>query len=436
MSVAGAGAGGPAAGPATAGSARPPPFRLPGEHFAAALLFLVAGGIGMVWLAPGLAAGAFSDPRVAGVAHLLTLGWISTSILGALYQFLPVALGASIRWEGLAEVTFAAWVAGVAAFAAGMILGRSGLAVAGAGAVGGAVVLLLANLAATLPRATRRGLTWWCVIGAALALAGAWVLGFLLAVNQGHDLLGESRFAVAAVHLHIAAGGWVLLTMIGVADRLMPMFLLSHGVPTWPNRAAAAAVAAGTLGFLLSDHLVGVWILRPAGAVMAAGAGLFLLQALLHYRARRRSLDPGMTLVAGALVLLAAAAATGWIATGRGLAAPRLLTAYGLLLVPGGLGLFVAGHYYRIVPFLTWFHRFGPVAAERDVPRVGDLFGHRLARLAGGLMAAGVPTAAAGAGLGEAALVRTGAVAFAAGTWILTAQMARIATKRPRKEAS
>lgn len=431
MSGAGAGAGAPAAGPATAGSARTPPFRLPGEHFAAALAFLVAGGLGMVWLAPGLAAGAFSDPRVAGVTHLLTLGWISTSILGALYQFLPVALGASIRWEGLADVTFAAWVAGVAAFAGGMILDRNGLAVAGAGAVGGAIVLLLVNLGGTLPRATRRGLTWWCVLGAAVFLAGAWVLGFLLAVNQGHDLLGDSRFVVAAVHLHIAAGGWILLTMIGVADRLLPMFLLSHGAPTWPGRAAAAAVAAGALGLLLSDHVLGLWILRPAGAALAAGTALFLLQALLHYRARRRSLEPGMTLVAGALLLLGAAAVTGWVATGRGLAAPRLLTAYGLLLVPGGLGLFVAGHYYRIVPFLTWFHRFGPVAADRDVPRVGELFGHGTARAAGGLMTLGVAVAAAAAAVGEGGWVRAGATAFSAGSWIMAAQMARIATRRP-----
>lgn len=423
----------PAAGPSpgAGGAARPPPFRLPGEHFAAALVFLLAGAVGTVWLAPALAAGAFSDPRVAGVTHLLTLGWISTSILGALYQFLPVALGASIRWEGLAEVTFAAWTAGVAAFAGGMMTGRTWVAVAGAGAVGAAVVLLLVNLGATLPRATRRGLTWWCVLGAAVFLAGAWLLGFLLAVNLGHDLLGGSRFVVVAVHLHIAAGGWVLLTMIGVADRLLPMFLLSHGAPSWPGRAAAAAVAAGALGLLLSDHVVGVWVLRPAGAALAAGTGLFLLQALLHYRARRRSLDPGMALVAGALLLLGAAAAAGWVATGRGTADPRLLTAYGLLLVPGGLGLFVAGHYYRIVPFLTWFHRFGPVAADRDVPRVGDLFASGPARAAGAMMTAGVAAAAAAAAAGEAAALRIGAVVFAAGTGIMAGQMARIATRRP-----
>ena len=32
-------------------------------------------------------------PRVVAVTHLFTLAWITTSIMGALYQFLPVALG-------------------------------------------------------------------------------------------------------------------------------------------------------------------------------------------------------------------------------------------------------------------------------------------------------------------------------------------------------
>ena len=41
-----------------------------------------------------LAAGNFLSQRLAGVTHLFTLGWLTTTIYGALYQLLPVALGA------------------------------------------------------------------------------------------------------------------------------------------------------------------------------------------------------------------------------------------------------------------------------------------------------------------------------------------------------
>lgn len=421
-----------ARGSSAEGTAAAPPFLLPGEHFAAALFFLVAGAIGLVWKAPALAAGGFTEPGVAGVTHLFTLGWITTSIFGALYQFLPVALGAPVRWEGLAHLTFWGWVAGVLAFAGALIVDVPGALVPGAGLLGAAILAFAVNLGATLPRAPRRGLTWWCVLGAALFLLGGWLLGFLLAVNLGTGILGATRFTVLVVHLHIAAGGWVLLTMIGVSHHLLPMFLLSHGASRRAGVVAAALVAAGATGFLLSEHLFPVGVLRPAGLLMAGGAVAFLVQAGLHYAKRRRpSVDPGMRLAAGALGLLAVAVVLGVVSLVAGVGGPRLATAYGVALVPGGLGLFVAGHYYKILPFLTWFHRFGPVAAERDVPAVAELFDPRPARAAGVLMVSGVLATVLGIGLGQPLTTRLATVAFAAGAILEAGQMAAVVRRGP-----
>lgn len=425
----------PASLPGDAGaapsSAQVPPFAVPGRHFGAALGFLVLGAVALVPLGPALAAGAFADPRVVAATHLFTLGWIGTSILGALYQFVPVALGTSVRSLRLTEVTFWAWTPGVAVFAGGFLLGSATLTTAGAAAVGAAILLFAGNLGATLPRAPRRDLTWWCVAGATAFLLGAWVLGFLLAVNAHTDLLGPSRFTVLIVHLHLAAGGWVLLVVIGVAHRLLPMFLLSHGARELPGKAAAALVGAGAAGLLLSEHLLPTGAIRPALAVMAAGAGAFLLQTALWYRARRRPrLDPGLRLTAAGLVLLGAALAAGVAALAAGRPSPRLLTAYGLLLVPGGLGLFVAGHYYKILPFLTWFHRFGPVAAEREVPTVAELVHPRAAHAAGALLATGAAVLAGGALAGSAAACTAGATALAAGAALEAGQIVHIVTRR------
>ena len=86
---------------ATAGRAMPvvapTSVRLPGQHFAAALFYLVTGAVALVWIAPELAIGAYPSPHVAGITHLFTLGWLTTTIFGALYQLLPVALGAPLR---------------------------------------------------------------------------------------------------------------------------------------------------------------------------------------------------------------------------------------------------------------------------------------------------------------------------------------------------
>src|SRR5690606_32181045 len=92
-------------------------LRLAGEHFAAAMVFLIAGCAGLVWVAPLLASGLYLSPKVAGVTHLFTLGWLTTTIFGALYQLLPVALGAPVRWRAVGHVSFATFVPGVAVFA-------------------------------------------------------------------------------------------------------------------------------------------------------------------------------------------------------------------------------------------------------------------------------------------------------------------------------
>ena len=75
----------------------PPPFRLPGIHFIGGIVWLALGGAGLVAVAPLLARGQFLSPSVIAVTHLFTLGVITGSIFGALYQFYPMSLGAAPR---------------------------------------------------------------------------------------------------------------------------------------------------------------------------------------------------------------------------------------------------------------------------------------------------------------------------------------------------
>ncbi|MEZ4585403.1 MAG: hypothetical protein R2909_03260 [Gemmatimonadales bacterium] len=407
-----------------------PPFSLPGEHFGAALVFLALGSVGLVLFADLLAGGAYPAPQVIAVTHLFTLGWITTSIMGALYQFLPVALGQPIRSTRLAHASFWFYVIGLPLFVGGLLSGRADVLVGGAGSFATGLLLFLGNLAATLAVADRRGVTWWALCGAALFLALTLILGLALTGNLRWGYLGPNRFIALGVHLHVAIAGWVLLVIVGVADRLLPMFLLSHGVSDALSRAAVALLAAGAATLAIFHHgppMLGRWV--PA-LLMGGGLGCFLAQAARYYRKRvRPSLDPGMRLAAIALgilaggLVLAGPVATGW-------AGPRLATAYVLLLV-GGISLFVAALYYKIVPFLVWFHRFGRLAGRRPVPKVAELFNARVAALAGGLLPLGLAGLAAGIVVGNVPVVRAAATAFAAGVLVEGAQMLQLARRRP-----
>ena len=93
---------------------------LAAEHFVAATLYLLAGALGLVWVAPELAAGAYLSPHVAGITHLFTLGWLTTTVFGALCQLLPVALGTPVRSTRVAHAAFWAFAPGAGIFAAGV----------------------------------------------------------------------------------------------------------------------------------------------------------------------------------------------------------------------------------------------------------------------------------------------------------------------------
>src|SRR5690606_24337737 len=99
----------------------------------------------------------------------------------------------------------------------------------------------------TLASVRERPLTWWALAGATLFLVVTPLYGVLLQLDLA-DGLGVHRFHAIAVHAHVAVIGVVMLVIVGVAHRLIPMFLLSHGAnerPAWT--AVVLLFAAATL---------------------------------------------------------------------------------------------------------------------------------------------------------------------------------------------
>jgi hypothetical protein len=419
----------PAGMPGLDTAAAPPPS-LPGEHFAAALVFFTCGTLGLAVVAPELAGGHFFAPRVAAVVHLFVLGWITLSIFGALCQFMPVAVGRPMRWLPLAHVSFGCHVLGVTLFVTALAAGLRHVLHVGATLLAVAFVTFATNLGASLASAkpTERSLTWWALAGATLFLVVTPIYGVLLALSLHGEVAVADRFAFIAVHAHAALVGFVMLVIVGVAHRLLPMFLLSHGASERPAWASAALLFAGAL--VLALPVGGRARLLAAGVLAAGGVLAFIAQAFLFFRHRKRkAVDPGMRLAGVGLVGLTCAVGIAPLALSRGLADLHLLTAYFIVLI-GGLSLFVAGHYYKIVPFIVWYHRFGPLIGKRKVPKVAELYSERVALLDAALLVLGWLGVAAGTYAGAATLVRGAALVFAVGASIEAYVIARVAQRR------
>jgi len=377
--------------------------------------------------APTLARGAWLSPDAAAVAHCFTIGWLVTSAYGALYQLGPVAMGIEARSVRAGFITLVLHTIGTALVVMGLGGWLPGLMGAGWTLVTLALALWSWNVGTrlgTTPRAPRIG---WTV----LAAFGALWLGVLVAGARIGNALGwwmVPREALVAAHVQLAAVGFGTLLVMGIGSRLLPMFLLSRTAPEWAAPLAAPLTGGGVLlqvaGWLFDAPL----LVRTGGLLAASGVALFLLQASLWLRHRaRRELDPSLRQVVAALLLLGGAIVTGLAALAT--ARPQLVAAYGLCLIVGWLALLVGAIYARILPFLTWMHRYSRRAGEQGVPKVGELVPVRWVRRGSAAWMAGALVLPLAVALGLPALAQAGAALFALGSLMSLALYARLALR-------
>ncbi len=334
------------------------PASIPLRYFGAAAVFHLAA-----WLA--LAAGATGAPRFVGglgwplaALHLVTLGVLAMTAIGASLQLMPVATRQPVHSTRLPAAIWWFYTAGVAATTIGM--GTSQPALLGAGAV--AVVLGLLGYGGLTARnfIGARGMAgivahgWIAVASLVVVVVSALSLAF---AYLGWPVL--ERPVALALHVPFASYGFMGMLALGLAYVLVPMFALSPA-PDETQVRVSGGLAALALALAGAAAFSAPWApgLRIA-ALVAAGAAVTLHLKLVLRALRtgmRRELGRSFRLIRIAWTLLAASLvlALAMIVTPD---APLLATLFGIVLVPGWLLTLVLGMMQRIVPFLASMHK-------------------------------------------------------------------------------
>ncbi|MCL4866393.1 MAG: hypothetical protein KJZ47_10890, partial [Gemmatimonadales bacterium] len=235
-----------------------------------------------------------------------------------------------------------------------------------------------------------------------------------------------SRTGFIAAHFHLAAVGFVTLTIVGVGSRMVPMFLFAQTAPTWPL-TGFGPVAVGGLLLHASGLLLGHQGLSTVGGASLVLAGsLLVLQVGLWFRHRaRREVDPGIGYLLAGTGFLLGTIVLGVLRLSAGGFDPRGWAAYAVVALLGWCTMFTLGVAHRIVPFLSWLHLFGGMSRGAHAPPVTALVHRPLAWASLGLIATGTATLAAGISLGMTGLAVTGGLSLAAGTLAIAAQVVR-----------
>jgi hypothetical protein len=353
--------------------------------------FLAAQGLmlaGMSWPTQPVSA-----PGTLAAVHLLVIGWLLLLMFGALFQFVPVITSRPLVSQSMALAALIALEIGLLGMVGGFFgIGTGSRALAMALPAGGAAVylgVLIAcwNIGVPLLRSRPLSLPGRMVLTGLAFLLLTVTLGLAFALALAVPALAPYLAPLlggVGEHALAGLGGWFTLTAMGVSYKLLPMFMLA---PEDRGITGDGVHILATVGFALAigAGLARVWsaaeplaVAQSSGyAAIALAVGIYLWDVVRIYRTRKRAvieLHNKAAVAAFGLLGLGTAVAIGFVMAGHlGAGAPVIvfLIVFGWL---GGLGL---TQLYKIVPFLTWLHRYGRSLGRGAVPRVQELVHER-----------------------------------------------------------
>ncbi|QSW98762.1 hypothetical protein [Haloterrigena alkaliphila] len=377
-----------------------PPMAIPLGHFVVGLAFLVVGAVG------GTAMTATTLPGLASLAHVhvLLVGWIAITIMGAMTQFVPVWSGVSIHSRRLAVAQLLLVAAGLAGFATALLAGAmSVLPLAGAAILLG-IWTFVYNVGRTLVRARPLDLTERHFAFALAAFALLVPLGFLLALDFSTDVFGAidaTRGDVLLVHATVALYGGVLATVVGALAQLVLMFTQTDRTALDERLLVLEQLCfpAGVAVLVAGRGLGSTPVTRVGGLAVLLGLAAFtvvLARQLARATVDRSPMTDRYWVVAASLWAWLALTASAWWLEPAGYATLFGHPDANAVLLYGVFGFVVVGSLYHIVPFIVWHERYSDRLGFERVPMIDDLYDDRLERADFALMLVGYLGLAAG----------------------------------------
>ncbi|MBI5898794.1 MAG: hypothetical protein HZB40_06185 [Rhodocyclales bacterium] len=352
-----------------------PPISVPYRFLLAAPWFGVLAGFLLAWVGGDVLESRWT-PEVLALVHLIAVGFMLQAMSGAMFQFIPVAVGGNV-WRPLLVanvvqptllVAAVLLVAGLLFSAPALLSAAVPLFLCGVGVF--AVVVMLA-----LWRTPATGMTLWTMRLALAGLVLTVLLGALLAETLARGL-ALPLIPLTNVHLAWGLGAWALMLVGAVSYFVVPMFQLTHPYPSWFARGFGPLLLLAVLiwsGFwLLDDKSLAQAAGLPLAVVCAAFGGTTLW---LQYT-RRRKIDDATSLNfrVAMIALLAFALSAASMAVWPQLADdPRAVVWLGMLVFPGVFVSTISGMTYKITPFLNWLHlqRLGaPISAVPNMKKM------------------------------------------------------------------
>lgn len=356
------------------------------HYFVAALFFLALAC--MVAFSLEDMSGHYFQPKLLAITHAAALGWGTMTILGALYQLLPVILERDLFSFKLCWISFAFLVPGVILLIYSFWIFDPGICMQLSGVfIFVAILLLGLNVFATINSKKEETVFQEFIMTSCLWLVLTALLGVLMVFNFRYAFLPKDHLQFLRLHAHMGIAGWFLMLIIGVSAKLIPMFLVSKYQKTELLSSSYYLINAALLLFLIDGYFYGLnnktYLIFT---IALAGICFYFVYVFKCFKSRlRKELDLPMMQTMGSFLILAFCIFILPFIVHYHLRhsaqSINLSVVYGILVFMGWITALILGQTFKTLPFIVWVKHYESLAGKVKTPLPADLINIKLLRI-------------------------------------------------------
>lgn len=328
---------------------------------------------------------------VLAITHLMILGWATMIIFGALYQLIPVVMEVKLYSERMAYATLILFTSGLVLLITAFVNYQFTLTTIfslGGGLIIFGVLLFAFNSLMSALKSKKGSISKLYIVSSCVYLVLVVVLGYFIPLNISNNYLAIAHTELMRIHLVMGLAGWFVLLIIGVASRLIPMFLIVHKTKENNLKIGYVLINAGILTYIIVGFGgIKSTIIDLLGLTfIILGILLFLNYNYNIYKKRlRKKLDIGMKLSTIGLIMFLLSILSFillFFASGLiNLPAGRLEIISGFILIYGFFTGLILGQTYKTLPFIIWLNKYQKLVGKQKTPLPADLYSDKLANI-------------------------------------------------------
>jgi hypothetical protein len=351
-----------------------PPLKIPLRFFITSPIFGLLAGLFILGFVSSMQ--ARSSLSVVVFTHLITLGFLAMTMLGAMFQMLPVTAGVTLKHQQIiAPMVHGLLTAGLLLFAYAFYDYQPTLMIVAMAMLLSAFLVFVVATISTLKNAKNITPTIKAFIGALASLLVALLLAGYLVLSHVNTGFSEYHQAVVYTHIIFSLLGWIAMLIIGVSYQVIPMFYVADAYPKLYTKYAIKAIFILLVGLgfsLIIDNPSLYLLFKVFVALVLADYALSTIGLLLNRK--RKIIDTTTYYWYFAMLMLLAS--IGLSVANEWLHMAQLNTMVVVVFIYGFAMSVITGMMYKIVPFLVWFHLTNE--GYMSMPTMHELIGKKL----------------------------------------------------------